>query len=597
MRQWRWPVVLLCALGLVFTACAAKKTSETSAAPAPATDDDDDGSPPPLEPWNQTYPRPIVTIASPQSGAFIDGPAVTIQGSVSGATVAEVTINDQTVPVNDGAFEADESLPAGQTVVPFYITAVSTGAAAEPVGAAEVVVFQGTSQPPAQTVTDAVGFALGNDALTVVNDLLDHALTDLNLLPLFDKLNPIVNVAGVKVEVIASSIGAATGAAAFGADGLGIQGALADVKLGLKITIGAGQPISMLTTIGSFNFQGVTDLTVADGKATATVSNFALSQSDISFSGPLSDIIGAALVGLLLDGIEDVVKLAVDDLAPPLLEKILEAVNLNTKLGGWDLQLALTDLEIVTGALAADFELNAYVVAPDPTLPWPQGSLSLAGAGPDMANYRPAAAQNFAFGAALSENLLNRILFSAANAKLFNLSIDSLTAGTVSLLFPSLATVDPSTPVSLVFSPMTPPVALAAADGSLTVNFPDWRLDVYLNPPGVAPWRAMELTFAIVFGVEGQAQDGKLALSFPTASLAFHYIDNPLNDDASLVSFLAQWLPGILQGVLNVVFDELHIGLPTIDGVTIDTLWWGVAGPDLDYWTSYFDMTYTPPAR
>jgi hypothetical protein len=119
-------------------------------------------------------------------------------------------------------------------------------------------------------------------------------------------------------------------------------------------------------------------------------------------------------------------------------------------------------------------------------------------------------------------------------------------------------------------------------------------MDVYLDPADHDPWRAMQISLDLLFGVDVNVNDGALTLRLPALKVGFLMIDNPLNEDASLASFIFDWLPDLLGGIIDLVLSGIAIQLPDIDGLSIDPLWWGVAGENLDYWTFYFGLAYAP---
>jgi hypothetical protein len=406
------------------------------------------------------------------------------------------------------------------------------------------------------------------------------------------------------VSITAAAIGGADVQSAFRADGFGFTGDLLDVELGLEVTV-LGLPSETTVAIDEFHFEGLADLRVNDGGAEVTISQFDLSHFGVTFDGPLPAFLGEWLTDLLLGIVEGAVELAVTTVVPPALEDFLDSLVYDEIAFSIDLYLELATLDIADGALAAGFTLNAFLTDPDPGIPWPRGSLKTIGAPPNLLNNRPPAAAQFGFATSLSDDVLNRALVAVADSHLFDLAIGGpgtqndaipieLTAGLLATIFPTLGAVDPSVPASLTLTANTPPVALPDEDGRLTIEIPDWRLGIYLHPDDHNPWRAMELAVGLVVAVDADAADGALVLGFPQLEMSMFFLDNPLNEDASFAAWLADWLPELLAGLLDVVFGGLPIDLPAIGGVDLSVLWWGTAGPKADYWTSYFGLDYSP---
>jgi hypothetical protein len=590
-------VALIALLGfaLFFAACEEDDSNDESESPTPETDDDDDVSPPPSDPWNHEPARPHVEILTPQPGAFVDSSTVEVQGRVTGASVSEVFVNDEAVDAPDGQFTTAVSFPDDQVVLPIYVLAASDEDEQMPAGAGRTIAFHGEMSPTDELVPDAALVALGNQALDVINAVLMQALSGLDLLPLLEPLNPIVDTPLLKVEITAASIGDVNVDSVFRMDGWGFTGSFNNVELGLKVTT-LGIPSDITMTVAAFTFQGLFDVVVDADGARVAMYDFDLAHSGLSVDG-----LPQFAVELVLDAVEGVLEYVVTNALPPALEGILAALTIDTVQLGFDLQLTLSSMGISDGIFTTGLDLNAFVVDPDPALPWPRGSLATPGAPPMWQNSRPPAAREFGFGASVADDLVNRILLLAADSQLLNLTIGanqtipiSLNAGTLAAIFTSLSAVDPDTPVTLALSLATPPVALAAEDGSLTLHVPDYRMDVYLDPADHDPWRAMQISLDLLFGVDVNVNDGALTLRLPALKVGFLMIDNPLNEDASLASFIFDWLPDLLGGIIDLVLSGIAIQLPDIDGLSIDPLWWGVAGENLDYWTFYFGLAYAP---
>ncbi|NLH50593.1 MAG: hypothetical protein GX444_18615 [Myxococcales bacterium] len=602
MRRLHW--LMLVFLLVLFAAACDSGDDDDSSDSSGEPGDDDDSTPAYSDPWNHEPDRPVVNVTTPQPGEFVTGAVVPVAGTVTGVAVDEVIVNDVAVPVVNGAFQTQVTFDGGETVLPIYITATGDDS---PLSGARVVVIRGAMLPADQPVDDAFYLALGDQALTTINALLGNLLNDLDLMPLLEPLNPIIDNGTLTVEITAAAIGGADFQGAFLDNGFGFQGELQDVELGLTISLGA-LPIELNTTIGKLAFQGLADITVADGEANVTITNFSISHEDVTFEGSLPAAIGEGLINLILNTVEGLLENLMADTLPGLLETALADFSVQTTLIGFDLELGLAAIDIGAGGLEAGFDLNVSLTDPDPSLPWPRGSLSTPGAPPDFVGGRPPAAQDFGVGVALADDLLNRILLAAADSQIFDLAIGAaglqddiiplaLNAGTLALLFPSLGAVDPETPVSIVLHAEVPPVSLPGEDGSLWLNIPDWRMDVYLHPYGVAPWRAMELSLDATFAIDADAVQNALVLGFPRLTLNMLFIDNPLNEDAPLATFLADWLAELLGGLLDVIFSNLPIDIPALAGVNVDFLWMNTAGSNQDYWTAYLGLGYTPPAK
>ncbi|MDP8223347.1 MAG: hypothetical protein P9L99_08310 [Candidatus Lernaella stagnicola] len=599
MRRICIVFLIICSL-LFVVGCAKDEDDSDDGGDDIVTDDDDTSEPPDYtEPWNEDLPTATVNIVSPAPGAFIDASQVVVQGSVTGSDADQVLINGEAVDVNAGAFQATVAFETGEPVLPIY---VATSPEADVFGADKIVVVQGVGLDRAETAADAFFLTLGDDALAVVGALISELLSDLDLMPVIEPLNPIVDSETLTVEITSAAIDGATFNAAFLETGLGFQGALTDVVFGLRATIGA-LPLEFEMTVGSFNFQGLADLLVEDGAATVSITDFDLSHEDLTVEG----ILPAGIVELILGVVEGAVEGLISDTLPGALEDILAALEIQTTLIGFDLELALTTIDVGAGALIAGFDLNAYLTDPPLDLPWPGSSRFTDGDPPNFLAGRPQAATDFGFGFSLGDDILNKVMLGVADSGLLELALGAagtqpdvieleLNAGTLAIIFPALGSVDPETTASLVLTPMAVPVAVPGADGSLALRIPDWRMDVYLHPEGEAAWRAMGLSFDLVFALDADPDEaGKLVVSLPALMFDVRYLYNPVSDASPVLDLLTTWVPDLLGGLINLVLGELPIGLPEIAGVGLEALYWNTDGANSDYWTAYFGMTYTPP--
>jgi len=600
----RSPFLLLVLIfALLLAACATDESKEEENTPAPDGETDDDTTAPPFdEPWDNPTTRPIVHITSPQPGAILPAAAVPVSGSVSGLPVEQVLINGAATAVNDqGQFTTTLSFAADDPVLPIYVSAESDDGV---FGADRAVAVHGELRPPEEAVADAAFFALGDEAFTVLGALLSQTFTGLDLTPFFEPLNPIIDIGGVTLSVTTATIGGAELAGELTADGLQFTGALTDLVLETKLKIGILPESTSTITISKVGVSMLADITLIDGTATASLKNVDLFFEDVVIEPALPDFI----VNLALGAIEGIVEFALESLVPPALEDLLPALSLDTVVLGFDLELALTTLDMGLGAMSVGLDLNLFLTDLASDMPWPNGSLATPGDPPAIVTGRPPVATTFGLGWALSDDLVNRLLWVVADTGLLATSIGPegvvsdgialpLTAGTLALFFPGLSNIDPATPASMNLMPMMPPLALPGEDGRMTLRFPDYRVELYLHPPDRAPWLALTISADLAFAIDAEVTpDGALKLLFPAAGFTLNYLDNPLGDDASLPSALADWLTQALAPLLELIFSSLPIELPPVFGVQATPLWWGTAGPNFDFWTAYWGLAYTPPA-
>lgn len=596
MKTTRLLLILLLIFSLFVFGCDEDNDDDDDDDATPTDDDTDDEAYD--QPWDEDLARPIVRINQPDDGEFIVGGAVTVRGTVTGEPADELLINGKPVNiVSGGQFQTTVNFSNGQTVLPIYASASTTEGA---IGADRVVAIRGEMSEPEQIVEDALLLMLGDEAFPAIDTILAQALVDLDLLPLFADLNPIIDALGVTVDVTAASIGGANVEGEFTDGGMHFYAELTEVTLGTSTTF-LGIPSDSSVTLASIGLDIDADVELRDGAVTVTIAGIDVSHGDVSYEGILG-FLGAPITSLLLNVVEGVVELAVRLAVPGLLENVLTDLAFQTVLIGFDIEAGLTTLDIGPGAAVLGLDLNVFLTDPI-AHDWPRGSLATPGLPPDPLTDRPAEAASFGLGVSLGDDLLNRIFYGVAESDLLSFSLDdtgtfddalevSLTAGTLAVLLPAFADVNPQIPAMVRLYPAVPPLTLPSDDGALTLVVPDMRVEFYLLPPEEDPWLALTMAAYLEFGIDMNATgDGALLFAFPIANATVQTLDNPIGEAAPVIDPIVDWLTQTVQPLLNLIFENLPIRIPEVFGVTVDPLWIGTAGENLDYWTSYIGLT------
>jgi len=564
------------------------------------TTDDDAGS----EPWDENPARPIVTINQPTPGEFFTEGAVTVSGTVTGLPVDEVLVNGKPVAVNGGAFHAPVSFAPNEPVLPIYVSALTdTGR----FGADRVAVIRGEMSEPQERIEDGLVVGLGNDIFPLIGGVVANVFDQLDLGPFFAQLNPIIDFLGIIVNVTAATVGGGSFTGEFTDDGLHIYGELTDLSLTTELTTPNGTSTTTVT-IDSMSLDLVADALVYSGYVTVAINSLDVAHGRVTYEGPLPRIIGAWGTSLLLDIVEGVVEWAAQSLLPDALVDVLSSLVLDTVQIGFDIHAGLSYLEIGPGAAMAGVTLNLFLTDPNPH-PWPQGSLFEAGDAPDMLTARPPEARHFGLALALSQNFLNRFLYSAAEAELLDFNVGDpayaddpiplpLSAGLLAGLMPGFEVVDPDTPATLHLAPMVPAIAVARDSGALTLYVPDYRVEFYLHPPDTEPWRALTMSVAVESAIDLNLDpDGAIRISLPGGVVLAQILDDPIGEGGVVTDVLADWLTQLIMPALDTILRLLPIQLPNIAGVAFDPLWLGTAGENQTFWTGYVGLEYEPSAR
>lgn len=594
-------VLLMLFLSLVFCVAACEEDDEENVDEQeyPETDDDTGEEPDYEQPWEDPPQRPMVTINQPQAGSFYEGNTLVLSGVVTGLPVDEVLVNGDPLPVTNGQFQTNLFFTSGDILLPIYISAQTEEGQ---FGADRVVAVKGESEDPTELVDDALLLSLGDEIFSLIGGLLAGALNDLDLMPFLEPLNPIIDWPPfLEVEFTAAEIGGADLAGFWADDGLHLTGALNDVTIAASVTI----PLisdEITLNLASMDLDMVADVLVKEGTATVSIASIDLAHGEVTYEGSL---IGEWIVDALLGVVEWALELAVGNLIPGLIEPVLADLGFDTVVVGFGLEAQLTTLDVGPGASVAGMALNVYLTDPNPHS-WPYAVYATPGEPPDVLYGRPVEAESFGLGIALSDELMNRLLFAATESELFHLEIGddslisdgiaaTLTAGSLSGLITGFAKVDPSIPATIRLRPEMPLMALAEEDGSMTLHVPDYRVDFYLHPPDESAWRALSLSASLAFALDQDVQsDGSVRISFPEATVGMLVIDNPLGDSVFLFELIGELVTNALAPLLNLVFENLPINIPPLGALQIDPLWLGTSGENLDYWTAYIGTGLLP---
>lgn len=268
---------------------------------------------------------PTLLITSPERGTMSDSGTVTVTGETD---ATEVTIAGQAVEVAaDGTFSQEIALTSGIRVIE-TIAKDPSGNQARDVRA----VLAGNLVPTGQMVPNAVGAHLGPQALTVLGDVVERTVEEMDLMalvgtaPLVDEgsscLGAQVYVTDIQHGNIEIGLSPVTGA-------LDTSVMVTDLDVQMRVDYSLGcydESANILVHADRIGFAGDLGMAITAGTLASSLAN-----SDITLEG--FDLTSDGLSGTILDLIEGpvqemlpgLVEGMVGDVVPPLVdEKLVE---------------------------------------------------------------------------------------------------------------------------------------------------------------------------------------------------------------------------------------------------------------------------------
>ena len=274
------------------------------------------------------------------------------------------------------------------------------------------------------------------------------------------------------------------------------------------------------------------------------------------------------------------------DFLEPLLDGLIEGINLDLPLGGITISQGIGGFDVTDGNWTLDFEGNA--VATDPIdAQWERFSLGSEGQRPALDGTVPATGDPYDFALTINDDFVNRLLFAVVDAGLLNADLD-VKAGDLAGIFSSLSKVDPDMPGTLSLYAEAPPVVTFGANG-LWLHLPDYRLQLKLNPQDHAPWTAFVASIHLTLALDLQA-DGLNGVSIDLLQDDIHLVftDNAIQESSPTLELVEMLVGDIVFPVLDLVAGLLTIPPIEIGESALVPVWLGADGATSDFLSIYF---------
>lgn len=312
---------------------------------------------------------------------------------------------------------------------------------------------------------------------------------------------------------------------------------------------------------------GTLAVDVQDGMPVVTLEDATVTFQDFSYDTSLlpGDVEAYILVDTIRTTLETKIVEAIEEMVPPVLEETLAGLDpsfalelLGTTV---DLAFSFADFGVDDDGLYATLDLDVEIPPADARSY--AGYLS-AGDGEPELDTAPD------LSAAVSDDLLNRLLFEAWRGGLVDLRL-STDDGSIDGAFLAPFHADEGT---ITVSPQLPPVVVEV-DGGLQAQIAE--LLVTIDTPGGDLGEHMAVAVALTADLDVGVEDGELVLGIgtPVIVLAVRESDWGATDE-TITRLLEENLP---IDTLLALLGDIRIALPSLYGITVDT---GAATRDAD---------------
>ncbi len=520
---------------------------------------------------------PLVTLTSPERGAWIEGDAVTVEGTVTDAVsaIAGLTLNGETVTVAaDGSFSHPLSLTPGPNLLSLDATDTDGNTADAIIG-----VIAGAFS--ADDLEGAIEAHLNAGALDTIAETLVEELDIAQIESDLKASNPVatdsLGCVDVEIDVDGLDLDTPTAAVTPTSDGLTLTltATNLDIDLGIDVDLCGWTSTSTSGSLTADEVEIAVDIAVsvtAPGEVAVTVTDTTVTFTNFDEDfGTLSSILstfGYSLSSLGIDTeaiVEDALIDAVEDAVPGALQDALESVGIDTSLALLDAEATLVaqigDIETSADGLTLLLDATITGSGEHADIPEHPGSLILGGAAPDY-DSEPG------LFLGLSLDTLNRILEQLWTAGGVNTTITSaelgLQAAIIELVFPG------NTALTLRLYPQLPP-ALTPTTGKtpLRLDISELQVEIWGDADTSAP-----LTTAAIHLTAG-ATPALSTGSSPVISLEVSDADLTLDvitQDASEVGE-DEALEGLLAlatgGLAAELLPEISFALPELGDFTL----------------------------
>lgn len=509
-------------------------------------------------------PAGELTLISPAPASWAAIGSVEVSGEARHVT--GVTVNAAEARMNGGEFFADLVLGRGVNVVEasgidergdtlFARHGVLAGDFHTPDDAVEDALLVRVNQGALDTALEAAGAALSSDMLRDSLSAVNPVYSDSYGVWGWDAVTIAADVTDVSFKTPALSVVPTAGRLLFTASlpdlfvEINAYGDVVGFDFDTLVTLEASEAV----------ITGTLDVSAEDGRLVVSLDDATVELRDFAYDTSLlpGDIEAYILVETIRDTLEAQIVAQIEAQVPPLLDATLSGLDpsFSTELLGVAVSLEFSFARVDVDADGLLLALDLDVSIPQDTTHTYVGYLGAGSGTPELDTDTDLAA-------AISDDLLNRMLFEAWRGGLLDLRL-STDDGT---LEPFLLTSFEADEGTITVSAGLPPVVVER-DGALEAQLAE--LIVTVDTPGGALGEHLEVAIAAFVGLELSIRDGALTLGLGAPTLTMVVRDSDWGASNETVTRLIEdMLP--LDALLALLGD-LSIPIPMLYGIGIDS--------------------------
>ncbi len=505
-------------------------------------------------------PSGKLLLTSPEAGEFAKEGEVSASGKA--VNIDSVTVNGTEVSIDAGTFQGKVTLERGVNVV--------EASGVDGTGHTIFVrngVMSGEYEAAEGDVEDAMYLRVNEGGLTRIGEIATGMLDTQTINDSLAAINPVYSDSYLwDTVVIADDIESVS------FDEPSFDFEPRDGALGLTVTIpnlyvdtlaygtAAGFDFSSDVSMTASSAVLTADLYVSasNGRLSVDIGEVTVDLKDFAYDtsllpGTIEDYI---LVDTIRATVEEMLVTQINDMVPPLLDDLLSSLDpsYSTELMGLSVELgfgfAAVDIDDKGIALTLDLDV---------TIP-PTGEHSAPGyLGADLGT--PDVDTHADIAGAISDNLLNRMLYEAWAGGLLDITLSTEDGSLSALMLAPLK----ATEGSISVTPMLPPV-IVERDGELQAQLGELVVDI--NTPGGALGDHLKASVNAFAKVDVTVEDGELKLELGTPEVVLMVRESSMGaEDEEMTNLVEQAIP---FDVLFSLVGDFSFPLPVLYGLEID---------------------------
>lgn len=506
--------------------------------------------------------EPLLELTSPAAGAWLPIGATPVAGLVQDVRAVKVNGSAATV-AEGGSFAGQVSLQRGVNVV----EARGTGLNGDEVWARHGV-LAGDFDSPSGSIDEAAVVRLNRGGLDTLMGMVGGLVDAQTINDTVTTMNPIYEdsygIWGWDAVTISADVDAISFSplrlAVTPADAvLQLAGSIPDLYVDAQASgdvVGLDFSTDVLMWATSADLVGTVSLGAQDGMVTASIDDLTIDLVGFGYDTSLlpGDIEAYILVDTLRSTIEDQVVAMVEEQVPALIDDALAGLDLSIET-----ELMGTPLSVAADVARVDIDRDGVELGLDLAVDMPDGGVS--GQGVLVSDKgEPSVDRNADLAAAISDDLLNRMLYEAWGAGILELELSTYDGS----LEPFLLTPLHADEGTITVSAGLPPV-MVEDDGQVQAQVAE--LIVTIDTPGGELGSHLQLSIAAFVAVDLVYDDGEIALELGDVDLSLMVRESDWGaSNEAVTTLVEEMLP---LDTMLALLGNISFPVPEISGLTL----------------------------